>query len=113
MGWQAEYEGSGEQWNVPTSALLAPGQSLAVGWRFHLASSIRGRDAALAGAGLAVVQGIPGMAVPYLEQCLCMHAGASDGSVVHSAYTLAPSLQHSRYKGVRGFDVIQMQTYIR
>lgn len=57
---QEDYEGSGEQWNKPTSAMLAPGQAVTVGWRLHLAPAIQGRDAALAAAGLAVVQGIPG-----------------------------------------------------
>ena len=57
---QADWDGSGQQWNPPTSAILAPGEAMTVGWRLHLASSIRKRDAALAAVGLAVAQGVPG-----------------------------------------------------
>ena len=57
---QSAWEGSAEQWNPPTSAVLQPGHNLTVGWRLHLAPSIRQRDIALASVGLATVLGIPG-----------------------------------------------------
>ena len=61
MWWQADWEGSGEPWNPATSTVLQPDEAKSFGWRLHLAPSIRQRDPALHSAGLAVLQGIPGM----------------------------------------------------
>ena len=73
---QADWEGSGDQWNEPKSTILQPGQVMTVGWRLHLASSIRARDAALAAVGLSVVQGIPGTHPLWsqLQLCMCVEA---------------------------------------
>ena len=64
MWLQADWEGSGEQWNPPTSTTLQPGEAMTVAWRLHLAPSIRERDHALAAVGLATVQGLPGAPLP-------------------------------------------------
>ncbi len=60
---EADYEGSGEPWNTPTSTILQPLSNFTFGFRILLAPSIRGKNDVLAAAAKAVVHGIPGFVV--------------------------------------------------
>ena len=59
-----EWAKAGAQWNVPTSIILAPGESRSVGVRFALTPQIRGIEDTLAAQHRPVVVGIPGYVVP-------------------------------------------------
>src|SRR5262249_29963286 len=61
----AEKEWKGvEQWNTPTSATLAPGESRVYGLRFLVAESIPNIEKTLAANDRPVAVGIPGYIVP-------------------------------------------------
>ena len=51
-------------WNAPTSKILEPDQSVTVGLRFSIASSIQDIENAVNAAGLPVAVGIPGYVLP-------------------------------------------------
>ena len=53
-----------EQWNNPTSKILAPGETVSYGVKFLLAGSVRDIENTLASAGRPVAVGIPGYVVP-------------------------------------------------
>ena len=53
-----------EQWNNPTSEILAPGETVSYGVKFILAGSVREIENALVSAGRPVAVGIPGYVVP-------------------------------------------------
>ncbi len=61
----AETEWKGvEQWNTPTSSILAPGESKDIALKFVLAPDVRGIEAELARQQRPVAVGIPGYVVP-------------------------------------------------
>ena len=65
----ADKEWSGaQQWNQPTSFVLAPGQSRTIGVRFGAAPSIRAIEPTLIAARRPVAVGIPGYVVPTDQQ---------------------------------------------
>ncbi|KAF4981151.1 hypothetical protein FZEAL_2985 [Fusarium zealandicum] len=55
---------SADPWNVPSSHVLAPGESLKVGVHFSLADSIRDFDKAVRKTGNPVAVGVPGYIIP-------------------------------------------------
>lgn len=59
---EKEWESS-KPWVVPTAAEVAPGASLTISYRFFLAPSVRDKEDALAAAGLAVLQAVPGYTI--------------------------------------------------
>lgn len=61
---EKEWQQAGGQWNAPTSLVLAPGASRAIGLRFVLSPSIRAIEASLIAHGRPVAVGIPGYVVP-------------------------------------------------
>jgi len=61
----AEKEWAGAKpWNLPSSRTLQPGETLTVGVRFSLASSIRDIDATVQRTGTPVAVGTPGYVLP-------------------------------------------------
>lgn len=71
LAWMAHTEGYAEkewshaqQWNAPTSATLAPGESRTYGVKFLLSDSIRHIDQTLAQNKRPVAIGIPGYVLP-------------------------------------------------
>ena len=61
---ETDWQGAGEQWNVPTSIVLPPGASRVFGLRFVLAPSIRALEPTLIAQGRPVAVGIPGYVLP-------------------------------------------------
>jgi hypothetical protein len=61
---ETDWKRAGEQWNAPTSFILAPGARRAVGVRFTLAPSIRAIESSLIAQKRPVAVGIPGYVVP-------------------------------------------------
>lgn len=59
-----EWSKAGEQWNAPTSRVLAPGQTMEVGVRLFEAPGIRAIESTLAADGRPVAIGLPGYVVP-------------------------------------------------
>lgn len=59
-----EWKNAGEQWNAPTSIMLAPGARRDIGVRFATAPSIRAIEATLLAQKRPVAVGIPGYVVP-------------------------------------------------
>lgn len=59
-----EWKNAGEQWNVPTSRMLAPGQTMEVGVRMVQAPSIRAIESTLIANRRPVAIGLPGYVVP-------------------------------------------------
>ncbi|AOH82610.1 hypothetical protein AWL63_00025 [Sphingomonas panacis] len=59
-----EWANAGEQWNVPTSITLAPGERRSIGLRFVEAPQIRAIENTLAAHHRPVAVGIPGYVVP-------------------------------------------------
>ncbi|KAF5646182.1 glycoside hydrolase family 43 [Fusarium sp. NRRL 52700] len=53
-----------EPWNIPTSKMLKPGESLKVGVRFSISESIRDFDNTINNTGTPVVVGVPGYIIP-------------------------------------------------
>lgn len=53
-----------EQWNAPTSTILAPGRTQTIGVRFLLADSLRDVEKTLSKNGRPVAVGIPGYILP-------------------------------------------------
>ncbi|GGB28191.1 hypothetical protein GCM10011380_17240 [Sphingomonas metalli] len=75
---EREWAKAGEQWNVPTSFTLAPGERRSVGVRLVLSPKIRGIEATLAAAGRPVAVGVPGYVVPTdMEASLFLRAPAA------------------------------------
>lgn len=61
---EQEWRSAGEQWNVPSSFTLAPGETRAIGVRLVQAPSIRGIQPTLVAQGRPVALGVPGYVVP-------------------------------------------------
>lgn len=61
---EREWAKAGEQWNTPTSIVLAPGERRSIGVRLQLAPSIRAIEQTLLAAGRPVAIGVPGYVVP-------------------------------------------------
>jgi hypothetical protein len=59
-----EWKNAGEQWNTPTSIMLAPGEARSFGVRFVQSPTIRAIEAVLAEQKRPVAVGIPGYVVP-------------------------------------------------
>ncbi|WP_121115744.1 DUF5695 domain-containing protein [Croceibacterium ferulae] len=59
-----EWAGAGQQWNEPTSIILAPGESRTIGLRFVTAPSIRAIEDTLVAHDRPVAIGIPGYVLP-------------------------------------------------
>lgn len=53
-----------EQWNIPTSAILKPGESRSYGVKFLFAGSVRDIEKTLAAANRPVAVGLPGYVLP-------------------------------------------------
>lgn len=51
-------------WNLPTSKILAPGETLTVGLRFTVADRIEDIENTVASLGVPVAKGVPGYVVP-------------------------------------------------
>ena len=60
---EKEWVNSSMPWVVPTATEVAPGTSLTISYRYFLAPSVRDKEAALAAAGLAVLQAVPGYTI--------------------------------------------------
>jgi hypothetical protein len=60
---EKEWVNSSMPWVVPTATEVAPGTSLTISDRYFLAPSVRDKEAALAAAGLAVLQAVPGYTI--------------------------------------------------
>jgi hypothetical protein len=72
---EREWKNAGEQWNVPHSFTLAPGERRSVGVRFTLAPSIRTIEKRLIELGRPVAVGVPGYVIPTdLDGVLFLHS---------------------------------------
>jgi hypothetical protein len=82
----AENEWKGvDQWNTPTAATLAPGQSRSYGLRFLVSDSIRNIERTLAAHDRPVAVGLPGYIVPMdIEAKLFVAPGKRKISVMRS-----------------------------
>lgn len=65
---EKEWANAGEQWNVPTSFTLAPGERRTIGLRFVTAPEIRAIEDTLAAHRHPVAIGIPGYVLPTDQQ---------------------------------------------
>jgi len=77
-----EWKGAGEQWNVPTSRTLAPGETLDIGVRLVSAPTIRSIERTLTANGRPVAVGIPGYVAPTDQQAtLFVRAGSAISAI--------------------------------
>ncbi|WP_286773249.1 MULTISPECIES: DUF5695 domain-containing protein [unclassified Sphingomonas] len=63
-----EWKDAGEQWNVPTTRTLKPGEALDIGVRFVVSPAIRAIEQTLIAHKRPVAIGIPGYVVPQDQQ---------------------------------------------
>src|SRR3546814_14523366 len=72
---EREWKDAGEQWNVPTSRTLAPGEAIEVGVRLVQAPSIRAIESTLIAHKRPVAIGILGHVVPMDHQSTLLVKG--------------------------------------
>ncbi|WP_229261947.1 DUF5695 domain-containing protein [Duganella guangzhouensis] len=77
-----EWKNAGQQWNVPTSFTLKPGERRTVGVRFVTAPEIRAIEPTLIAARRPVAMGVPGYVVPTdLDATLFLHSPQKVASI--------------------------------
>jgi hypothetical protein len=75
---------SGAQWLEPSSVSIGSGESHTFSYRLLVADSIRAKDAALAGAGFAVLQAVPSYAIATDMTSALLHVLPPRGAGIQS-----------------------------